>query len=95
MSIDAGKPLDILRERRGPVPDALRNRVREHGRIEKALTDALAAGPRSAPEIAADTGLPTHQVFWHLMAMRKYGRVAETEEAGGYCQYSLVEKGKQ
>jgi predicted Rossmann fold nucleotide-binding protein DprA/Smf involved in DNA uptake len=94
MTTDAAKPVSILRQRRGPVPDALRDRVKEHSRIEKALTDALASGPKSAPEIAAETGIPAHQAFWHLMAMRKYGKVAEAGEAGDYCQYRLVEKGK-
>ncbi len=95
MSTKARKPLDDLRQRRGPVPDELRERVKEHTRIQKAITAALSQGPRTAVEIAAATGIPREQVFWHLMAMRKYGEVAEGEESDGYFQYALTKKEQQ
>ncbi len=88
----AKKPLDVLRERRGPVPDELRERVRENNRIQKAITDKLAEGPKTAPELAAAIGVPTDRVFWHLMAMRKYGKVTEDEQDGDYFRYALIEK---
>lgn len=92
MSMAAKKPVDLLRERRGPVPEGLRERVRDHSGVRRAITDALAARPRSAPEIAEETGIPTHEVFWHLMAMRKYGSVTEAEQAGDYYHYALTKK---
>ena len=95
MSTEAKKPVDLLRERRGPVPEELRGRVKDHNRAQKAITDALTGGAKTAPEVAEETGIPTDEVFWHLMAMRKYGSVTEAEEAGDYYQYALTEKDEQ
>jgi hypothetical protein len=93
---DGGKkPIEILRERRGPVPDELRQRMREHNRIRKAIADALADGAKTPPEIADGIDARTDQVFWHLMAMRKYGSVAEGEQYGDYFRYALTKKDKQ
>lgn len=95
MPEEARKPLDILRERRGPVPEELRQRVREHTRIRRAIADTLAEGPKTSPEISAAIGVPADKVFWHVIAMRKYGELAEHEQSGDYFQYKLVEKDKQ
>jgi hypothetical protein len=95
MSTEARKPTDVLRERRGPVPEELRDQLKHHNAVRKAITDALAGGPRSAPEIAADTGIASHELFWHLTAMRKYGTVTETEQAGDYYRYALTKKDDQ
>ncbi len=92
MSTEAKKPIDIIRERRGPIPDELRERVREHNRIQRAIANTLAQGPKTPPEIAEAIGVPTDQAFWHLIAMRRYGKVAEGEQSGDYFQYGLVEK---
>jgi len=92
MSTEARKPIDIIRERRGPIPDELRERVREHNRIQRAIADALADGPKTPPEVAAAIEVPTDQVLWHLVAMRRYGKVAEGEQSGDCFQYGLVEK---
>jgi predicted transcriptional regulator len=92
MSAEAKRPIDILRERRGPVPDALRQHVREHNSIQKAITDSLSEGPKTAPEIAAAIAVPAQQVLWHLMVMRKYGETAEGDQEGDYFQYMLTEK---
>jgi predicted transcriptional regulator len=92
MPAEANKPIQVLRERRGPVPDELRQRVREHNRIQRAIADTLAEGAKTPPEVAAAIEVATDQVFWHLVAMRKYGQVAEGEQDGDYFQYVLAEK---
>ena len=86
------KPVDILRERRGPVPPELRERVRQHRAIKKALADALQEGPQTVPELSEITGSPTHEVFWHLISMRKYGQITEGDQEGDYFRYALVRK---
>jgi predicted transcriptional regulator len=93
MPTEASKPIEILRQRRGPVPEELRRRVSECNRIQKAIAGSLQDGPKTAPEIATATGVPTDQVFWHLMAMRKYGEVVEDEPDGAYFRYALQKKG--
>jgi hypothetical protein len=85
-------PVHLLRDRRGGVPQALLELTRRQATIRKQLRRALQDGPRTVPEIAAAIGFPTHEVFWHLMAMRKYGDIVEGDEHDGYFEYGLKEK---
>jgi hypothetical protein len=79
----------VLRQRRGGVGPEIIQRNREHQRTRRRITEALQAGPKTVPEIAETTGLPSHEVFWHLMAMKKYGKVEEGQQQGDYFQYVL------
>lgn len=93
---DAGnKPVDVLRAKRGKVPEPLRKRIAEHNRIKAAIRKALADGPKTPPQIAQATGLASAQVFWHLMSMRKYGQVQEVGQDGSYRTYALAEEDKR
>lgn len=83
------KPVQILRERRGGVPKELVERSRRQAQTHKLLTTALKDGPKTVPEIARITELPTHEVLWYLMGMRKYGQIVEGEERDGYYEYAL------
>ena len=84
----------ILRERRGGVPKELLAFNRENTGIRRKITEALNDGPRTVPDIAGITGIPGHQVFWHLMSMKKYGKVVEGEERDSYYEYALKEEQK-
>jgi predicted Rossmann fold nucleotide-binding protein DprA/Smf involved in DNA uptake len=84
-------PIQVLRERRGGVPRRLVERNREQMGARRKLVEALRPGPKTVLELAQATGLPCHQVFWHLMAMRKYGAVSEGEERNDYFLYSLID----
>jgi hypothetical protein len=46
------------------------------------------------PEIAAETGLPSHDVLWHITAMKKYDLVVEVGQCGEYYQYAMAEGAK-
>jgi hypothetical protein len=83
------KSIQILRERRGGVPKELVERSRRQTQTHKLLRKALKDGPKTVPEIAGITELPTHEVFWYLMGMRKYGQIVEGEERDGYYEYAL------
>jgi hypothetical protein len=85
-------PIQILRERRGGVPKDLLARNREQRRLLKTLRAALEGGPRTVPEIAAETGIESGAVLWHLMALRKFGEVVEGKEREGYHEYALREE---
>jgi biotin operon repressor len=43
----------------------------------KALRGAMKDGPHSVPQLAAATGIPAHEVLWHIAALKKYGLVDE------------------
>ncbi len=81
-----------LKERRGPVPAALLESVRQNNSNKTAIKRALAGGPLTVPEIAAAAGLPTQTILWTVTAMRKYGSVVEDSTAGSYVRYALVAK---
>ena len=86
------KPLQILKEKIGPVPKERQEKVKEHTKIKSSIKKALKEGPLTIPEIAESTGLPSPTVLWHLMSMKKYGKVAEREQSGDYLKYGLIEK---
>lgn len=87
-------PLQVLKERRGPVPRQLTEQVKRNNAVKSAIRKALASGPKSVPEIAEMTGLPAAQVFWFLMSMRKYGQVVEDSQDGDYFRYALAKEAK-
>ena len=61
------------------------------GKIQKALADE----PKTVPSLASELDIPSEQVLWHVMAMRKYGLVAEGEQVDDYFLYRLVPKKKK
>jgi len=90
--VDPKEALKILRERRGGVPRELLDSNKETVKMRKTVTEALKDGPKTALKIAESTGLPSEIVFWHLMSMKKYGKVAEGDPDGDYFNYVLVEE---
>jgi len=54
--------------------------------------EALQGGPKTVPELAEITGFPSHEVFWHIVSMRKYGQVTEGDQDGDYLRYMLIER---
>jgi predicted transcriptional regulator len=83
------KPIKIIRERRGGVPKDLVERNRAQTKTRKRIIQALEDGPKTVPEVAKATAMPSHEVLWKLMGMKKYGLVIEGEERDGYYQYAL------
>lgn len=88
----AKSPIQILRERQGTnLRDRLeRNRQQAANRLRIAV--ALKDGPKTVPEIAQITGLPPSEVLWHLMAMKKYGKLVEADQRDDYMEYALSGK---
>jgi len=62
----------------------------------KKLRKALEAGPMTVPTIASATGIPSHEVLWHIAAMKKYGMVEEAgmDEANEYYMYRASKDSK-
>jgi predicted transcriptional regulator len=57
----------------------------------KGLKQALQDGPCTVPQLAQKTGMPAHEVLWHVAAMKKYGLLEEAgmDEDGAYYLYRL------
>jgi hypothetical protein len=67
--------------------------LKEQQTTRKALGRAMQGAPKSIPQLAEASGLPAHQVLWHVAAMKKYGTVVETgmDEDTVYYLYALAE----
>jgi len=83
------RPIEILRERQGGISKELKEYFNQQQRIRKALKASLQSGPRTVPEIAAESGIASETVLWHLMAMRRYGDIIDGPERDGYVLYRL------
>jgi predicted Rossmann fold nucleotide-binding protein DprA/Smf involved in DNA uptake len=81
--------LKKLNELRGPVPQELRDRVAAQNKAQKAILDALKAGPKTAPELAAAAGLPQDKTLWHVAALRKYGKLSDVPGKGDWPKYEI------
>jgi hypothetical protein len=84
------RPIEVLRERRGGMSNELKAYVNHQQKVYKALRQALKAGPRTVPQLAAECNIPAPDVMWHLMAMRRYGEVLDGPEQNGYLLYTLA-----
>jgi hypothetical protein len=83
------RAIESLRERRGGISPELKAYFTEQQKIFKAVRTALAKGPRTIPQLAAECGLPAPVVTWHVMAMRRYGEVLDGPEQDRYLLYTL------
>jgi len=87
--------IQIFRERLGEALKEAQRRHREADKVRKLIVQALRSKAATVPELSKETGLAAHEVFWHLMAMKKYGEVVEMEERGSYFAYALKDKGTE
>jgi len=85
------KDLKVFRERMGGLSEEKKKRAKDQRDTLKAIQEALKGGPRTIPEIAEATGIPSPKVLWHVMAMKKYGKVTEAGPAGDYFRYQWKE----
>ena len=74
----AKKPIQILRERHGGMSDKLKEWRKESRRIKKAIKEQLKTKPMMIPELAEAIGDPSHLIFYHVIAMRRWEDVVET-----------------
>lgn len=87
---------DLRKENREQVEEnqaALKDQLS----VRKTLRRVLQGEPRSIPDIAQNTGLPAHEVLWHVNAMKKYGEVVEDgmDDDFEYYLYRLAKEAKQ
>ncbi|MCD4684700.1 MAG: helix-turn-helix domain-containing protein [Anaerolineae bacterium] len=65
--------------------------LKEQKAVRRQICQQLRNGPKTVPEVAAETGLPAHEVLWHITAMKKYDLVVEGKQCGEYYQYAMAE----
>jgi len=89
----AVKTIDIIKEKRS-VPDSLKEKRKAYNDVRKKIKKALAEGPKTIPQIASETGIPSHIITYTLMTCRKYGEIetGEPDDMDEYYYYQLKQK---
>jgi predicted transcriptional regulator len=86
------KTIDLIKEKR-KVSEELKNRVKEFGKINRAILNALKEKDKTIPQIAEETMIEPNVVTYHLMTLIKYGKieVGEIDDMDEYYYYKLSE----
>jgi hypothetical protein len=84
------RPIAILRDRHGGMSAEMKDYYKRFNETRKRLSGELQSGPKTVPELAVATGVPSHEVLWHVMAMKKYSEVVEDAQRGDYYAYKLA-----
>lgn len=87
-----GELLKQLREQHAESVARTQAFYKEQRRIQQEICKIIREAPKTVPDVADAVGLPTHQVLWHLTAMKKYGIVAENGMCGDFPLYQKVEE---
>ena len=87
--------LKSLREEHKETVEKTQTLLKEYKKIQGEICKSTREAPKTVPEIAEATGLPAHEVLWHITAMRKYDRVLETGICGEYYLYQAAKEGKE
>jgi predicted transcriptional regulator len=83
--------LKTMREQRQETVQRTQELIKEQIALRKPIRQALEdAGAQTIPQLAEKTGLPAHEVLWHISAMKKRNLVVETGKDGEYYQYQLA-----
>lgn len=84
--------LKKVREERKEYLDKAMAAAKAGNAVRRKVIDAMKGGAGTVPEIAASSGVPLHEVLWHVNAMKKYDQAAEAGQEGGYYQYRLTDE---
>jgi predicted Rossmann fold nucleotide-binding protein DprA/Smf involved in DNA uptake len=87
--------LKELREEHKATVEKSQAYLKEQQTFRRELRKAMKGGPKTIPEIAEAAHLPSEQVLWHVMAMKKYDLVREVGMEAEYYQYQLAEEVKK
>ncbi|MCJ7566844.1 MAG: hypothetical protein MUO58_04825 [Anaerolineales bacterium] len=84
--------LKRLREERKESVERTQAYLKTQQAIRKRLRQAMKGGPKTIPEIAEATQLPSSQVLWQVISMKKYDLVREVGMDAEYYQYQLTKE---
>jgi predicted Rossmann fold nucleotide-binding protein DprA/Smf involved in DNA uptake len=86
--------LKRLRTEHEETVERTQARLKEQKAVRKQICQVMRDGPKTVPEVAEESGLPAHEVLWHITAMKKYDLVTEVGQCGEYYQYAMAEEAK-
>lgn len=68
--------------------------LKEQKAVRRQICQPMRDGPKTIPELAEHTGIPAHEILWHITAMKKYDLIVETGMCGEYYLYQRAEEAK-
>ncbi|MBT3188502.1 MAG: helix-turn-helix transcriptional regulator [Anaerolineae bacterium] len=66
--------------------------LKKQKHIHREICKAIRDTPKTIPEIAEVMDMPSHEVLWHITALKKYDVVAEEGMCGEYVLYTRAEE---
>lgn len=90
-----GQLLKRLRTEHEATVKRTQSLLKEQKAVQRQICQSTREAAKSVPEIAEATGLPAHEVLWHVAAMKKYDLMKETGMCGEYYLYQRVEAKKR
>ena len=91
-TLSRGEVLKQLRIQHAESVKRAQALLKEQKQMQQELCGLFRERPRTVPEVAQVTGLPTEKVLWFLAAMKKYGIVVEAGMCGDYPLYQKAEE---
>jgi predicted transcriptional regulator len=89
--LSRGEALKQLRTRHAEAVERTQALLKEQKKMQQDLLGALSEKPRTVPELAAATGLPSDRVLWFVASLKKYGILVENGMSGDYPLYAKAE----
>ena len=90
-TLSRGEMLKQLREQHAESVKRTQALLKEQKRIQQEICKVIRENPKTVPEIAEATGMPSHEVLWYLASFKKYGIVVEDGMCGDYPLYRNAE----
>jgi predicted transcriptional regulator len=87
--------LKQLREEHKETVAQAQKKLKVQQALRRDICKWMREEPKTVPEVAEASGVPAHEVLWHITAMKKYGLVIETGMCGEYYLYQRVKDGKK
>lgn len=87
--------LKKLREAHKETVATAQAKLKAQQAVRRDICKLMRVEPSTVPEVAEASGVPAHEVLWHITAMKKYGLVVETGMCGEYYLYQRIQDGKK
>ncbi len=72
------------------ISEELKERNKKNNKTRKAIFKAMEDGPKTVPEISLESGIPSHEVLWHVATSLRYRLVEPVEKTDeDYWKYKL------
>lgn len=87
------KTIEIIKQK-WIIPDTVKQHHKDYLQLRKQIKHVLQEGAETIPGIALKTGIPSDQVLFVVMTLRRYNEVetGELDDMDEYYLYKLKEK---